>query len=108
MTHNCWLKIPDHFSFAKLGNHIVMPNHVHGIVIIDKPDGCERVVDDGMGLSVGDGRVEPCTDSEPPTPPGGITGNKNTMLHDNLSKIIRWYKGRTTFECRKIHADFAW
>ncbi len=30
------------------------------------------------------------------------------MLNDNLSKIIRWYKGRTSFESRKIHADFAW
>ena len=23
---------------VKLGNHVVMPNHVHGIVVIDKPD----------------------------------------------------------------------
>ena len=37
-----------------------------------------------------------------------ITGNKNPMLSDGLSKIIRWYKGRVSFESRKIHADFAW
>jgi hypothetical protein len=30
------------------------------------------------------------------------------MLNENISRIIRWYKGRTTFESRKIHADFAW
>ncbi|MEX2403493.1 MAG: hypothetical protein WD625_05130, partial [Balneolales bacterium] len=40
--------------------------------------------------------------------PGGFAGNKNPMLHDNLSKIVRWYKGRTSFESRKIHAGFAW
>ena len=39
---------------------------------------------------------------------GGITGDKNPMLHDNISRIIRWYKGRCTFEIRKIRADFAW
>jgi putative transposase len=39
---------------------------------------------------------------------GGATGNKNPMLHQNLSTIMRWFKGRATFEARKIHADFAW
>jgi REP element-mobilizing transposase RayT len=30
------------------------------------------------------------------------------MLHENISRIIRWYKGRCSFDARKIHADFAW
>nr|WP_311196069.1 transposase [Antarcticibacterium sp. 1MA-6-2] len=30
------------------------------------------------------------------------------MLNENLSKIIRWYKGRTTFEIRKIDPNFSW
>ncbi|MHC1776112.1 MAG: transposase [Lentimicrobium sp.] len=40
--------------------------------------------------------------------PGGITGIHNPMLHDNLSRILRWYKGRVSFESRKILADFGW
>ncbi len=40
--------------------------------------------------------------------PGGITRNKNPMLHDNISRIINWYKGRVTFEARKINNDFGW
>jgi len=39
---------------------------------------------------------------------GGFAGNKNPMLHQNISRIIRWYKGRCSFEIRKIHADFNW
>lgn len=39
---------------------------------------------------------------------GGVTVYKNPMLHENISCVIRWYKGQTTFECRKIHADFGW
>ncbi len=31
-----WLEIPNHFAFIELGNFVVMPNHVHGILIIDK------------------------------------------------------------------------
>jgi hypothetical protein len=30
------------------------------------------------------------------------------MINDNVSHVIKWYKGRVTFESRKIHAGFAW
>lgn len=36
IANACWLEIPDHFPFVKLGVHIIMPDHIHGIVIIDK------------------------------------------------------------------------
>ncbi|MFN9302185.1 MAG: transposase, partial [Candidatus Kapaibacterium sp.] len=39
---------------------------------------------------------------------GGFAGNKNPMIHENISRIIRWYKGRCSYELRKIHADFGW
>ena len=29
-----WLEIPKHFSFVELDEFVIMPNHVHGIVII--------------------------------------------------------------------------
>lgn len=77
-----------------------MPNHTHGILIIDK-----------NGFNGGDA-INPgfCGDAinRVPTIGGGITGNHNPMFHDNISRIIRWYKGRCSFEIRKIHADFAW
>lgn len=38
IAHQYWEEIPDHFPFVELGEFIVMPNHMHGIVIIDRPD----------------------------------------------------------------------
>jgi len=32
----CWQAIPTHFPFVRLGAFVVMPNHVHGIIIIDR------------------------------------------------------------------------
>ena len=32
IADDCWLEIPGHFPNAILHEHIVMPNHVHGIV----------------------------------------------------------------------------
>ncbi len=37
-AYECWLEIPEHFPFVKLDVHVVMPNHVHGIIVIDKQD----------------------------------------------------------------------
>lgn len=30
------------------------------------------------------------------------------MFHNNISRVVRWYKGRCTFEMRKIHTNFKW
>ena len=89
LAEKYWLEIPNHFPYIELGNFVVMPNHTHGILIIDKPD---------MATV---------------TPPeteinGGFAGNKNPMFHENISRIIRWYKGRCSFEMRKTHTDFGW
>lgn len=35
---DCWLSIPHHFPFIELDAFQVMPNHVHGILRICKPD----------------------------------------------------------------------
>jgi len=32
-----WQEIPNHFPFVELSDFVVMPNHVHGIIIINKP-----------------------------------------------------------------------
>lgn len=98
MADECWLEIPEHFPFVKLDVHQVMPNHVHGIIIIDKPDGRYAI-----------NRVSTVTGFvNEPNGIGGFAGNKNPMLNDNLSRILRWYKGRVTFELRKNHPDFTW
>ena len=36
MANRFWFEIPNHFPFVQLGEFVVMPNHVHGIIIIDK------------------------------------------------------------------------
>ena len=32
IANQCWLEIPNHFPNAILHEHIIMPNHIHGIV----------------------------------------------------------------------------
>jgi putative transposase len=34
IVHECWSEIPRHFSDVELAAHVVMPNHLHGIVVL--------------------------------------------------------------------------
>lgn len=36
MVQQYWLEIPVHFPFVLLDEYVVMPNHLHGILVIDK------------------------------------------------------------------------
>jgi len=37
IVNDCWNELPDHYSYIRLDAFIVMPDHVHGIIIIDNP-----------------------------------------------------------------------
>lgn len=86
-----WNEIPERFPFTSLGPCVVMPNHVHGIIHC-------------WGRIKRAAMHDPINDIKR----GGITGIYNPMLHQNLSTIIRWFKGRVSFECHKINRDFNW
>ncbi|MBN2730593.1 MAG: hypothetical protein JXR53_15320 [Bacteroidales bacterium] len=37
IVDQCWLDLPNHYENVQLGEHVVMPNHFHGIVMITAP-----------------------------------------------------------------------
>jgi len=53
-AENCWCEIPRHFPFVKLDEYVIMPNHIHGIIIIEKPMICNVSIKpvDIMGIPV--------------------------------------------------------
>src|SRR5690349_15373556 len=34
IADECWRAIPEHFPHAELGVYVVMPNHLHGIIVL--------------------------------------------------------------------------
>lgn len=88
LAHDLWLDIPLLFPIVSLGAFVIMPNHIHGVLTI---------------------RTKSFQHKKPPIKSGGgATGNHNPMLHESIPKIIRWYKGRSSFEIRKIQPTFSW
>lgn len=98
LAEQFWMNIPNQFPFIELGNFVIMPNHVHGILIIDKNANFTVSVENRLIAS-----PQPAIKNY-----GGITGIKNPMFHENISRIIRWYKGRCSFEIRKSVSYFEW
>ncbi len=54
-AQDCWDEIPAHFPFVELGERMVMPNHVHGVLTINKPDGATAPVQTQNFASLRDG-----------------------------------------------------
>jgi len=134
LAEKYWLEIPTHFPFIELGNFVVMPNHTHGILIIDKPDGGivetpnlgvskmnANVETPKLGVSKMDADVETPNlgngkmDANVETPKLGVStaknniGGKNEKWKSNtIGSIINQYKRIVTINARLIHADFAW
>lgn len=88
-----WIEIPKHFPFIALGNFVVMPNHVHGILTIDKNNGDTTMVETLL-CNVSTDKNEQMARISPK--PGTI------------STIIRSYKSVLTKNARLIDMDFAW
>lgn len=121
LAEKIWHEIPNQFPFVELGDFVVMPNHIHGILILNKPvdlngDRNGNGNDNGIGGGIVETRLiaslrtagQSFDLSTEQIKTGGFAGNKNPMINENISRIIRWYKGRCSFEIRKNHADFGW
>ena len=97
MAHKFWLEIPSHFPFVGLDQFVIMPNHVHGIIIINKPDDIHidnsvntvNTVETGHALSLPHYRFR--------------NQGKNTV-----SAIVGSFKSATTRWCNENGYEFGW
>lgn len=121
LAEEYWIEILKQFSYVEFGNFQIMPNHMHGILIIDKSVVTAavetRFIASNLDEIIGDERIGDDADSSETrliasVPEkdkiGGFAGENNPMLADNISRIIRWYKGRCAFEMRKNNQNFGW
>ena len=107
-----WEALPDHYAHVDLDAWVIMPNHVHGIIVLDS-----SVVVIGAGLkpapTTESGPIEP-TPARPtpvtghaihgaglkPAPTTTTTGSASTVVRHGLSEIVRALK---TFSSRRIN-----
>lgn len=110
IAQKCWLEIPSHFPFVELDAYVIMPNHVHGIIIINKTD-VENDVDEpnvNRGTSVETQNIASLQPSPPPSPPPSPSKNIFGAQSQNLASIVRGFKIGVTKNARMIDLNFQW
>jgi len=94
LAEKFWWSIPEHFPFVQLDVFVVMPNHIHGILMIDKPNDGQ----DADGIYA--------THATEPKTPGELRFRNQGK--ETLSSIIGSFKSVVTKHAHRIHADFEW
>ena len=94
LANQFWSEIPNHFPFVELGNFVVMPNHVHGILIIAKSNGAVETLHCNVSTSENEIKNEQMAKISPKS--------------GTISTILRSYKSGVTKNSHYIHADFEW
>ncbi len=108
-----WHEIPHHASHVQLGNFVVMPNHIHGILILNNPgnlianDGNENGKDgnrnDGdMGIG-NDGDMGIENDGNDGNE-NGKDGNRNDGNDENGNDEDGNYRDRNDGDVQPLHA----
>ena len=83
-----WIAIPEHFKNIELDEFIIMPNHIHGIIIVNNGD----VGNNGVG--------------HPNHPIRAISVDNYDRTKMIVSKIIHGFKSSATREIRRQLNDF--
>ena len=130
-----WYEIVNHAKNMVLGEFVVMPNHVHGIVIIDE-SGCADTVDNAFvetrhALSLHNTAGSELVETRHALSLSGEPGSANAetrhalSLHEpcgplpgqsrfrnpgknTISSIIGGYKSAVSKQCNLSSLDFAW
>ncbi len=106
-----WHEIPLHFPFIELEAFIVMPNHIHGIITINKKHEeiekeKKKEEEKKKAQTEQTSKLDVSTDIST-----NISQTANASKRWNpatLGSIINQYKRKCTIESRKINKNFAW
>jgi len=79
IVEKCWFNLPDHYPNIQLGEWIIMPNHIHGII---------EIVTVGAGSQT------------LPNVRAGLKPAPTTKKHHGIPEIVRAFK---TFSSRRIN-----
>nr|WP_064965730.1 transposase [Tenacibaculum ovolyticum] len=96
LAETYWMEIPEHFPFVTLGNFVIMPNHMHGILIIDKPTSQVKTLQ--CNVSTMQDKISTKNQQM----------SKIAPKAGSISTIIRSYKSVVTKNARKINSAFGW
>jgi REP element-mobilizing transposase RayT len=99
-----WYEIKNHAKNIELGEFAVMPNHIHGIIVITNFDDSDTNVGTGHALSLQSEQSEQSEKSE------NITGQNRfqNIGKNSISSIVGSYKSAVTKHAHRLGYQFEW
>ena len=98
IASHMWYEIADHFPFIGLGDFVVMPDHIHGIIIIN--------------MFIEKPIVEALHATPLQTPDAKFLKNETmssiSPKRGSLSVVVRSYKSAVTKYAHKFDSEFSW
>lgn len=89
----CWLAIPEHFPFVELDAFVIMPNHIHGIIVItDTGVGANNHSPRTVGANVGAGANDHSPRPSPFRSPSQTIGS---IIRGFKIGVTKWFRANT-------------
>ncbi len=113
IAHVLWFEIKNHAKNIELGEFIVMPNHVHGILILDGNEKMKSQIDapeSNDGTTPNDGTTNVDGTDVRTTHALSLPGQQRFQNQgkNTISSIIGSYKSAVTKYCNRLSLPFAW
>ena len=90
VAERCWLAIPEHHQAVELAEWVVMPNHLHGLILLGQVGGRGK---QGVQLNA----------------PTAHTFPQASPKRNSLGVVVRTYKAAVTTACRRAGFEgFGW
>ncbi len=107
MAYQYWQEIPNHFPFVRLDEFVIMPNHIHGIIIIYKSE--DEINKQNIdNITIGDAKFVVETQNlaslQMPSSPCAKFGPQSKKI----TSIIRGFKIGVTKYTVKNNISFKW
>ena len=93
MAESCWQDIPDHFSHADLDEFVIMPNHIHGIIMLTDKDGTNGYCRDEKCYCRGEKFFAPTTAH---VKPKGTSKTVGSIVRGFKIGVTKWMRHNTT------------
>lgn len=92
IVRDYWLEIPKHFENVQLDEFVIMPNHLHGIIVLEKRVECIQPLQNN---NVGVQYIEPSPGIDP------APNKYQHVIPKSIGSIIRSFKAAATRWCRE-------
>jgi REP element-mobilizing transposase RayT len=105
IAEKLWLELPDHFSSISLDEFVIMPNHIHGIIIIESPIRVRTLHATSQRNQIPPS-VRTLHATSHPTKSDFMTAISSKP--GSLATVIRSYKSAVSKNIHSIDPDFSW